>query len=151
MQHKSFLSLGYVAATLVFAGCATQPSVKEVVATPSAPSAIGPYSQAVKVGNSLYVSGQIAMDPETGQMSTGSIEDQTQLALENVKAILKASDMSMADVVSTTVYLKDLNDFSKMNAVYARYFEKNPPARATVQIARLPRDASIEISVIATK
>ena len=150
MQYKSFLSIGCVAATCVFGGCAVQPT-KEVVATQNAPGAIGPYSQAIKVGSALYVSGQIAIDPETGQMNTGSIEEQTKLALENVKAILSASNMSMTNVVSTTVYVKDLNDFSKMNGVYARYFEKNPPARATVQVARLPRDAAIEISVIATK
>lgn len=132
------------------AGCATS-STKEVIATRQAPSAIGPYSQAIKVGNTLYLSGQIPIDPKTGVLNTGSIEDQTTQVLENLKAVLAANGMDMNHVVSTTVFLKDLNDFSRLNTVYGSYFNDKPPARATVQVARLPRDVSVEISAIAIK
>jgi 2-iminobutanoate/2-iminopropanoate deaminase len=132
------------------AGCALAP-VKEVVGTKDAPTAIGPYSQAIKAGDLLFLSGQIAIDPKTNQMSTGSIEDQTRQALDNLDAVLKASGMTMANIVNTTVFLKDVNDFGKMNAVYGTYFKDKPPARATVQVARLPRDALVEISAIAVK
>ncbi|MBC7999321.1 MAG: RidA family protein [Leptolyngbya sp.] len=131
-------------------GCATT-STKEVISTKAAPSAIGPYSQAVKVGNTLFLSGQIPTDPKTGQVNTGSIEEQTKQVLENLKAVLAANNMGMGDVVSTTVFLKDLNDFSRMNAVYGSYFDDKPPARATIQAARLPRDVSVEISATAIK
>ena len=132
------------------AGCTAVP-VKEAVTTAGAPAAIGPYSQAIKVGNLLFLSGQISIDPKTNQMNAGSIEEQTRQALDNLDAVLKASGMSMENVVNTTVFLKDVNDFVKMNAVYATYFKDKPPARATVQIARLPRDALVEISAIASK
>lgn len=132
-------------------GCAVRPA-KEVISTKDAPAAIGPYSQALKVGNTLYLSGQIPIDPKTNQVNNhGSIEDQTKLVLENLKAVLAANGMTMNDVVSTTVFLKDLNDFAKMNTIYGDYFSQKPPARATVQVARLPRDVSIEISAIAAK
>lgn len=132
------------------AGCAVSPP-KEAVSTKEAPAAIGPYSQAIKTGNLLFLAGQIAIDPKSGQMSTGSIEEQTKLTMDNLKAVLAAAGMSMDNVVSTSVFLKDLNDFAKMNAVYATHFKDNPPARATVQVARLPRDALVEISAIAVK
>ena len=132
------------------AGCAAAP-MKEAVSTKEAPAAIGPYSQGIKVGNLLFLSGQISIDPKTNQMSSGSIEEQTKQALENLDAVLKAAGMSMENVVNTTVFLKDVNDFGKMNAVYATFFKDKPPARATVQIARLPRDALVEISAIASK
>lgn len=135
---------------LTLAACAT-PVAKDAVATKDAPAAIGPYSQGVHVGSLLFLSGQIAIDPKTNQMSTGSIEDQTALALENLKAVAAAGGMTMADIVSTTVYLKDINDFGKMNGAYATYFKDKPPARATIQVARLPRDALVEISAIAAK
>lgn len=132
-------------------GCAVGPT-KEVISTKDAPAAIGPYSQALKIGNTLYLSGQIPIDPKTNQVNKdGSIEDQTKLVLENLKAVLAANGMTMNDVVSTTVFLKDLNDFAKMNAIYGGYFNQKPPARATVQVVRLPRDVSIEISAIAAK
>ena len=99
----------------------------------------------------LFLAGQIAIDPKSGQMNTGSIEEQTKLTMENLKAVLAASGMTMDHVVSTSVFLKDLNDFAKMNAVYGTYFKDNPPARATVQVARLPRDALVEISAVAVK
>jgi 2-iminobutanoate/2-iminopropanoate deaminase len=132
------------------AGCVSGPA-KEAVSTNAAPAAIGPYSQAIRAGNLLFLSGQISIDPKTNQMSAGSVEEQTKLSLDNLDAVLKANGMSMENVVSTTVFLKDLNDFGKMNAVYATYFKDKPPARATVQVARLPRDALFEISAIASK
>ena len=131
-------------------GCATAPA-KEAVSTKDAPAAIGPYSQGIKAGSILFLAGQISIDPKTNQFVAGSIEEQTALTLENLKAVAAAGGMSMADIVSTSVFLKDLNDFAKMNAVYATYFKDKPPARATVQVARLPRDALIEISAIAAK
>jgi 2-iminobutanoate/2-iminopropanoate deaminase len=131
-------------------GCASGP-MKEAVSTQEAPAAIGPYSQAIKVGNLLFLSGQIAIDPKTNQMNSGSIEEQTKIALENLAAILRANGMSMENVVNTTVFLKDVNDFGKMNAVYGTFFKDKPPARATVQVARLPRDALVEISAVASK
>ena len=135
---------------LGFAGCASL-STKEVVATKAAPEAIGPYSQGIKFGNMLFLAGQISIDPKTNQLNTGSIEEQTKLVLENLKAVLAANGMTMDDVVSTTVFLKDLNEFGKMNGVYGSYFKDKPPARATVQVARLPRDVLVEISAIAAK
>jgi len=150
--NKSFFK--YVLAAVASAGligCTISPT-KEAISTKDAPAAIGPYSQALKVGNTLYLSGQIPIDPKTNQISShSSIEDQTKLVLENLKAVLAANGMTMNDVVSTTVFLKDLNDFTKMNIVYGGYFTQKHPARSTVQVARLPRDVSIEISAIAVK
>jgi 2-iminobutanoate/2-iminopropanoate deaminase len=137
-------------AALLIAGCAAT-ATKEVVATKEAPAAIGPYSQAIKFGNMLFLAGQISIDPKTNQLNTGTIEEQTKLVLDNLKAVLAANGMTMDDVVSTTVFLKDLNEFGKMNAVYGSYFKDKPPARATVQVARLPRDVLVEISAIAAK
>ncbi|MBA3597131.1 MAG: RidA family protein [Methylibium sp.] len=137
-----------VAASLV--GCAV-PGTKTVVASKDAPEAIGPYSQAIKHGNTLYLAGQIPIDPKTKQLNTGSIEEQTRLVLDNLKAVLAADGMTMDNVVLTNVFMKDLNDFAKMNAVYATYFKSKPPARATVQVARLPRDVAVEISAVAVK
>ena len=132
------------------AGCAAAP-VKEVVSTKEAPAAIGPYSQGIKVGTLLFLSGQISIDPKTNQMNSGSIEEQTKQALQNLDAVLRAEGMSMENIVNTTVFLKDVNDFGKMNTVYGTFFKDKPPARATVQVARLPRDALVEISAIASK
>jgi 2-iminobutanoate/2-iminopropanoate deaminase len=148
LSSQRTIALAMLCAVLL-AGCAT--TGKEVIATQDAPAAIGPYSQAIRVGNTLYLAGQIPIDPRTNQLVLGSIEDQTKLVLENLKAVLAAAGMSMDDVVSTSVFLKDLNDFSRMNAVYATYFKDKPPARATVQVARLPRDVAIEISAIAAR
>lgn len=131
---------------------AARPDDKRVVTTPDAPEAIGPYSQAIRAGSTLYLSGQIAIDPKTKQlMASADIETQTRLVLDNLQAVLKADGMDMGHVVSTTVFLKDLNNFAKMNAIYATYFTSKPPARATVEVARLPRDVQIEISAIAVK
>jgi 2-iminobutanoate/2-iminopropanoate deaminase len=133
-------------------GCATNGVQKQIVATKNAPEAIGPYSQAVKFGNLLFLAGQIAIDPKTNQlMKDASIEDQTRLVLNNLKAVLEENGMTMDNALSTTVFLKDLNDFAKMNAVYAAFFKSAPPARATVEVARLPRDVKVEIAMIAGK
>lgn len=137
-------------AALGIGGCAST-ATKEVVATKEAPAAIGPYSQAIKFGSMLFLAGQISIDPKTNQLNSGSIEEQTKLVLENLKAVLAANGMTMDDVVSTTVFLKDLNEFGKMNAIYGSYFKDKPPARATVQVARLPRDVLVEISAIAAR
>lgn len=122
---------------------------KQVISTPNAPAAIGPYSQAVRVGNLVFVSGQIPLDPATGQLVGGDIGVQTEQVLENLAAILEAAGSSLAQVVKATVYLRDLGEFGRMNEVYAKFFRENPPARATVQVARLPREAAVEIDVVA--
>jgi 2-iminobutanoate/2-iminopropanoate deaminase len=138
------------AALLGLTGCNVSP-VKQVISTTNAPAAIGPYSQAIKVGSLLFLSGQIAIDPKTNQMSTASIEEQTQQVLQNLSAVLEADGMNLTNVVNTTVYLTDISDFAKMNGVYATFFKDLPPARATVQVARLPRDARVETAAIAIK
>jgi 2-iminobutanoate/2-iminopropanoate deaminase len=122
---------------------------KQIISTPNAPAAIGPYSQAVRSGNLVFVSGQIPLDPKTGSLVEGDIAAQTVRVLENLSAILGAAGSSFARVLKTTVYLKDIGDFAKMNEVYARYFTDAPPARATVEVARLPRNVSVEIDLIA--
>jgi 2-iminobutanoate/2-iminopropanoate deaminase len=123
-----------------------------VVATRGAPEAIGPYSQAIRVGNTLYLAGQIALDPASNQMiADRSIEAETRQVLENLKAVVEAAGFRMSDIVSTTVFMADLNEFARMNAVYATYFPSSPPARATVQAARLPRDVKVEIAAIAAR
>jgi 2-iminobutanoate/2-iminopropanoate deaminase len=149
MKVRRVRTIFAVTALVALAGCAT--AGKEVIATKDAPAAIGPYSQAIRVGNTVYLAGQIPIDPRTNQLVTGSIEEQTRLVLDNLKAVLAAAGMTMDDVVSTSVFLKDLNDFARMNAVYATYFKDKPPARATVQVARLPRDVAIEISAVAAR
>ena len=126
--------------------------MKTAVSTPKAPAAIGPYSQAVRIDNLLYTSGQVALDPATGQLISGGIAEQTERALENLKAVLEAAGSSLRAVVKTVVFLKDMNDFAAMNAVYGRYLAPEgvvPPARSTVEVARLPKDALVEIEVIA--
>jgi 2-iminobutanoate/2-iminopropanoate deaminase len=123
--------------------------VKQIVKTESAPQAIGPYSQAVIAGGFVFVSGQIPIDPRTGEFVAGGIEEQTEQVLRNLSAVLAAAGSDFARVVKTTVYLADMNDFAAMNEVYGRYFQAEPPARATVQAARLPRNARVEIDVLA--
>jgi 2-iminobutanoate/2-iminopropanoate deaminase len=142
--------LSLLAATLLLAA-APAAAQNRVVATPAAPAAIGPYSQAILAGNTLYLAGQIAIDPATNQVKPGTIEEETKLVLDNLKAVVEAAGMTMANIVSTTVFMADLNEFPRMNAVYATYFPANPPARATVQVARLPRDVKIEIAAIAVR
>lgn len=123
--------------------------MKTVISTGQAPQAIGPYSQAIVANGMAYLSGQIPLDPATNQMIEGGIEAQTERVLENLKALLEACGASLASVVKTTVFLKDMGEFPQMNGVYARYFKENAPARSTVQAARLPRDVSVEIDCIA--
>ena len=123
--------------------------MKQIVATAQAPKAIGPYSQVVTWNGLAFLSGQIPLDPATGQIVEGDIAVQTERVLENLKAVLEACGSSLAQVLKTTVYLKDMGEFPRMNEVYARYFPENPPARATVEVARLPRDVRVEIDAIA--
>jgi 2-iminobutanoate/2-iminopropanoate deaminase len=124
--------------------------MKQIVATAQAPQAIGPYSQAVTWNGLAFLSGQIPLDPATGQIAEGGIAVQTGRVLENLKAVLEACGSSLARVLKTTVYLKDMAEFPSMNEVYARYFPENPPARATVEVSRLPRDVRVEIDAIAS-
>lgn len=121
----------------------------EIIQTDLAPKAIGPYSQAIKIDGLVFTSGQIPLDPLTKQMVEGDIRKQTEVVLDNLKAVLEAAGTSLARVVKTTVFLADMNDFAAMNEVYARYFDAVSPARSTVQAARLPRDARVEIEAIA--
>ena len=123
--------------------------MKTIISTGQAPKAIGPYSQAIVANGMAYLSGQIPLDAATNQMIEGGIEAQTERVLENLKAVLEACGASLASVVKTTVFLKDMGEFPKMNEVYARYFAENPPARSTVQAAKLPRDVSVEIDCMA--
>jgi 2-iminobutanoate/2-iminopropanoate deaminase len=126
---------------------------KTVISTKDAPAAIGPYSQAVQVGNFLFTSGQVALDPATGQVVVGGIVEQTTRVMENLTAVLAAAGLEMAEVVKTTVFLKNMNDFAAMNEIYAKYLAPEgavPPARSTVEVARLPKDVLVEIEVIAT-
>lgn len=128
-------------------------SGKSAVSTTHAPAAIGPYSQAVRIGNLLYTSGQIALDPASGQVVSGGIAEQTTRVLENIKAILDAGGTGLANVIKTVVFLKSMNDFAAMNEVYAKFLAPEgvvKPARSTVEVARLPKDALVEIEVIAT-
>jgi 2-iminobutanoate/2-iminopropanoate deaminase len=122
---------------------------KDVISTSKAPAALGPYSQAIRWGDLIFVSGQIPIDPATSQVVGDDIAAQTERVLQNLAAILEAAGASLGQVLKTTVYLRDLNDFGKMNEVYARFFSEQPPARATVQVARLPRDVSVEIEAVA--
>ena len=150
MLNKISWAVIVVAIAATISGVEAQETGKKVIATPTAPNAIGPYSQAIRAGKTLYLAGQIAIDPKTNQvMSNGSIEDQTRRVLDNLTAVLAADGLTMDHVVSTTVFLKDVNEFDKMNGIYATYFKKAPPARATVEVARLPRDVKVEISAIA--
>lgn len=123
--------------------------MKQVISTPGAPAAIGPYSQAIVSNGFVFVSGQIPFDPATGQPVAGGIAEQTARVLDNLRAVLEAAGASLESVVKTTVYLKDMGEFAAMNEVYARYFTAAPPARATVEAARLPRDVRVEIGCIA--
>ena len=124
---------------------------KKIIATDRAPAAIGPYSQAVKAGNFLYVSGQLAFDPATGELLGTDATAQTRQVLKNVQAIVEAADYSLDDAVKATVYLKDIADFAAMNAVYAEFFKENCPARAAFQVAALPRDGLVEIELVLYK
>jgi 2-iminobutanoate/2-iminopropanoate deaminase len=123
--------------------------VKQVIATDRGPKAIGPYSQAIKSNGLIFISGQICIDPSTQQLIEGDIAKQTERVMENLKGIVEAAGSSLDKVLKTSVFLSDMGDFAAMNAVYAKYFGEAPPARATVQVARLPRDVKVEIELIA--
>lgn len=125
--------------------------MKTIISTLDAPKAIGPYSQAVRYGDLLFVSGMLGMDPKTGEMAGADIETQAIRVLENLKAVVEAAGMGLKNILKSTVFLRDMNDFAKFNEIYGRYFPESPPARETVQVAKLPRDAVIEISVICGK
>lgn len=122
---------------------------KEIIKTSTAPQAIGPYSQAVRVSKFLFLSGQIPLDPSTGELVSGTIEEETTRVMENIKAVLAAAGADMASIVKTTIFLTDLGDFAVVNATYGKYFTADPPARSTVQVAALPKGARVEIECIA--
>ena len=123
--------------------------MKKIISTTDAPAAIGPYSQAIKAGGFVFVSGQVALDPRTGEFVPGGVSEQTEQVLKNLSAVLEASGSSLAKVVKTTVFLADMKDFAAMNEVYGRFFTNEPPARATVAAAGLPKDARVEIELVA--
>lgn len=124
---------------------------KEVIGSPNAPKAVGPYSAGIKTECFVFLSGQLGLVPETGEFVDGGVEEQTRQSLENLESLLKSNGLDLSHVVKTTVFLKDMNDFSKMNAVYAGFFTNDPPARSTVQAAALPKDGLVEIEAIAVK
>lgn len=124
---------------------------KEVVYSSNAPEPIGPYSQAIKTGNMLFISGQVAIQKPSGNLVTGNITDETQQVMKNLSEILKAAGMDFSNVAKSTIFLKDMNNFPKVNEVYGSYFKDMPPARETVEVSRLPKDVNVEISCIAVK
>lgn len=155
MKRRDMLRLvGFAPLVLPAVGASQEkikrsPSMKQEVKTDKAPKAIGPYSQAIMAGGFVFASGQIPIIPASGELSTGTVEEQTRQVLQNLTAVLEAAGCSLADVVKATVYLQDMNDFSKMNAVYGEFFKPPYPARAAFQAARLPRDVKVEIEAIA--
>ncbi len=122
---------------------------RKVVQTDKAPKAVGPYSQAIRTDFAVFTAGQVGLDPNSGELVSNSVEEQTRQVLKNLQNVLEAGGSSLKNVVKTTVFLKDMNDFSKMNAIYAEFFGENPPARSTVAVAALPKGASVEIEAIA--
>lgn len=124
--------------------------MKQIVSSSKAPAAIGPYSQAVMAGGFLFASGQIPLDPQTGELVEGRITEQTERVLKNIKAVLEEAGLDFENVVKTTVFLQNMSDFAAMNEIYSKYFIINPPARSTIQVARLPKDALVEIEIIAS-
>lgn len=123
--------------------------MKKIISTSEAPAAVGPYSQAVRVGSTIYCAGQIPLDPKSGEIVSGGIEEQTRRVMENITGLLKAERLTVSDIVKTTIFLMDLGDFQKVNEIYGSYFKQAPPARSTVQVAGLPKGARVEIEVIA--
>ena len=146
MKHIIFF---LVCLTLLFS-CTQQPLDREVIASPEAPAAIGPYSQAVRVGDMLFLSGQLGMDPATGKLATG-FESQARQALENQKAVLEEAGFSLEDVVQCQVFVKDMDAYPIFNAIYTDYFKKDFPARAVLEVSRIPADGQIEIMMVAVK
>ncbi len=125
--------------------------MKKIISTVNAPAPIGPYNQAVMIDNTLYMSGQIALSPIDGSLVISDIQSETKQVMDNIKAILIAADMNVDQIVKTSIFISDMNNFAKINEVYGSYFEKDYPARETVQVSRLPKDVNVEISVIAVK
>ena len=123
--------------------------MKKIISTSDAPAALGPYSQAVRVGSTIYCAGQIPLDPKTGQIVSGGVDVQTRRVMENISAVLKAEGLNFDHIVKTTIFLMDLNDFQTVNEIYGSYFKQQPPARSTVQVAGLPKGARVEVEVIA--
>ncbi len=145
------MKAAFIFLLLISGVISTMTAQKTVVATSHAPKAIGPYSQAVIAGNMIFLSGQLGIDPATGNFVAGGVKEQTDQVLKNLAAVLAEGGCAMSDVVSCTVFLKSMNDFPAMNEVYAKYFPNDAPSRATVEVARLPKDGLVEISCIAVK
>lgn len=135
----------------VFTGCSGQPAVREIISSPNAPAAIGPYSQAVRVGNRLYLSGQLGLESKTGKFTGQDFEAQARQALENQKAILETAGFSLKDVVQCQVFVTDMDNYPKFNAIYREYFIENFPARAVLEVSRIPADGLIEIMMVAER
>ena len=154
-RREALMIMGGAAASApLIGGCRSTKRrliMKKQISTPHAPQAIGPYSQAIEAGGMVFASGQIPIDPATGDLLTGSVEDQTRQVLTNLKAVLEAAGASMDNVVKCSVFLQDMNDFAAMNGVYGEFFSEPYPARAAVQVARLPKDVRVEIEAIACK
>jgi len=150
-MKKKFSMMLLLSLVLLLAGQISYAADRIVVSTEKAPKAIGPYSQAIRYGDMLFVSGMIPIDPKTNELSKGDIEVQATLVLDNIKAVVEAAGFSMKNVLKAEVFMKDLKDFAKYNAIYVKYFPQDPPARVTVQAAALPRDVLIEISVTCGK
>lgn len=152
-RREALLALGSLSLMgPIFFSCKERSlQMKKEVKTENAPQAIGPYSQAIEANGFIFASGQIALDPSTGELNTGGIEDQTRLVLTNLKAVLEAAGSSLDKAVKCTVFLQDMNDYTRMNAIYGEFFSPPYPARAAVQVARLPKDVRVEIDVIAVK
>jgi 2-iminobutanoate/2-iminopropanoate deaminase len=153
MNRRTFIiiagSLGSLVSRVFPQAARSKNMNKKQIQTDKAPKAIGPYSQGIVANGFIFVSGQIPIDPATGELNTGTIEDQTRQVLKNLGAVLEAAGSSYENVVKATVFLQDLNDFNKMNAVYGEFFKPPHPARAAVQVARLPRDVKVEIEAVA--
>lgn len=122
---------------------------KEIIFTQNAPAPVGPYSQAIKTGNMLYCSGQISIDPKTNEVFTGDIQKQTEMVMENARAVLTAAGLGFGDVIKTMIFITDMNDFAKVNEIYAKYFPENPPARSCVAVSTLPKNVNVEVEIIA--
>jgi len=149
-----FKKIAFIFIMTLFLGCDSDDAdqvAKEIIKSPDAPAAIGPYSQAIKVGNTLYCSGQIAIDPKTGELVTENIEAETKQVLDNLGAVLKEAGMDYSDVVQATVYMTDMENYKIINGIYGQYFKENPPARVAVQVSNLPKYVNVEIACIAVK
>jgi 2-iminobutanoate/2-iminopropanoate deaminase len=151
MYRLQFVIVTCLSLVLIACESTEKPLTKEIISTEHAPPAIGPYTQAIRVGDFLFLSGQIPINPVTGEVEDGDIALQTERVLKNIGAVLLAGGMGYEDIVHCSVFLADLDDFESMNRVYASYFTTEPPTRATVEVSRLPRDVKIEISAIAMK